>query len=115
MIRMFGLLISLSSFGIAHADWPVFRGDPAMTGTADAKLPDQLTIKWRFKTGNAIEGAPAVVDGVVYVASADKHLYAVDLATGEEKWKQKLGAPLKASPAVRDGKVYVGDVDGKLF
>src|SRR4051794_12700174 len=102
MTRAFGLFLLAVCPAASAADWPVFRGDAAMTGTAaDAKLPDQLQEKWRFKTGNAIEGAPAVVGGVAYVASADKFLYAVDLATGKEKWKQKLGSPLKASPAVK--------------
>ncbi len=46
-----------------------------MTGHAEAKLPDQLEIKWRFKTGNAIEGAPAIVAGVrLTSASTNKHL-----------------------------------------
>jgi outer membrane protein assembly factor BamB len=115
MTRALGLVALLTLVGISPADWPVFRGDPAMTGVGDARLPDQLAVKWKFKTNNAIEGAPAVVAGVVYVASTDKYLYAVDLATGQEKWKEKLGAPIKASPAVKDGRVYVGDVDGKLF
>jgi outer membrane protein assembly factor BamB len=97
------------------ADWPVFRGTPEMAGTAAAKLPDTLAERWTFKTGNAIEGAPAVVGDTVYVASADKHLYAVELATGKPRWKTPLGGPMKASPAVRDGKVYVGDSDGRLF
>ncbi|MGL6094222.1 MAG: PQQ-binding-like beta-propeller repeat protein, partial [Fimbriiglobus sp.] len=96
------------------ADWPVFRGNPAMTGTAVAKLPDQLQELWAFPCKDAIEGAPAIVGGVVYVAAMDRHLYAVDLATGAEKWRVKLGA-MKASPAVAGGRVFVGDVEGKFY
>lgn len=115
MKRVAGLFIAVTILApTPAADWPVFRGDPAMTGKGEAKLPDQLSEVWRFKTGNAIEGAPAIVGGVVYVASADKHVYAVDLATGREKWKQKLGAPMKASPGAKDGRVYVGDVNGEF-
>jgi len=51
---------------------------------------------------------------VVYVASTDKHLYAIDLKTGKEKWKRKLGI-MKASPAVKDDRVYIGDVSGNVF
>ncbi len=105
-----------SNFG--SAEWPVFRGDPLMTGAGTAKLPDQLEEKWTFSAGNpksgGIEGAPAIVNGVVYVASLDKHLYALDLANGKQKWKVKLG-PMKASPSVRGDHVYVGDLDGKFY
>lgn len=95
------------------ADWPVFRGDALMAGVGTAKLPDQLEVKWTFKAGDMIEGAPAVVDGVAYVASLDRHLYAVELATGKQKWKQKLGA-MRASPGVKGGRVYVGDIEGRF-
>lgn len=97
----------------AGPDWPVFRGSPQGTGVSEVKLPDPLTERWVFKCKDSVEGAPAVVDGVAYIASTDKHLYAVDLDTGKEKWKRKLGI-LKASPAVKDGRVYIGDVSGNV-
>ena len=105
--------------GSARADWPLFRGDALMTGVGTAKLPDKLQERWSFKTGDGkrtggIEGAPAVVGGVVYVASFDKNLYALELASGKLKWKTKLGY-MKASPAVKDGRIYIGDLDGKFY
>jgi outer membrane protein assembly factor BamB len=104
------------------ADWPVFRGNPTMTGADTAArpvaFPDQLEEKWTFSAGSVktggIEGAPAIVGGTVYVASLDKHLYAIDLSTGKQKWKVKLGA-MKASPSVKGDRVYVGDLDGKFY
>ena len=107
------LILTMSAMTFA-ADWPVVRGNATMTGVVDAKLPDQLAERWVFRCKDSVESAPAVVGGVVYVASMDKHLYAIDLATGKEKWKAALAGPSKASPAVRDGKVYVGDSAGKL-
>lgn len=104
-----------------RADWPLFRGDATMTGAAGprpAPLPDRLDVRWEFKTGDkrsrGIEGAPAIVGGVAYLATLDKNLYAIDVETGKEKWKTKLGY-MKASPAVKDGKVYVGDLEGKFY
>ena len=96
------------------ADWPLFRGDHQMSGVGQAKLPDQLQVRWTFKCKESVEGAPAIAAGVVYVPSLDKNLYALDLATGKEKWRTKLG-PLKASPAVKGDKVYVGDLNGKFY
>lgn len=98
---------------LAGPDWPTFRGSPESTGVREVKLPDELTERWVFRCKDSVEGAPAVVDGVAYIASTDKHLYAVDLATGQEKWKTKLGI-MKASPAVKGGRVYVGDVSGNV-
>lgn len=99
---------------LVRADWPVFRGDALMTGAGTAKLPDKLEERWVFKTKDAVEAAPAIVGDTVYIASLDKHLYAVELTTGKEKWKVKLGA-MKASPAVRGDRVYVGTLDGVFF
>ena len=107
----FGSLLVVVLASPSVADWPVFRGDATMTGVGTAKLPDQLDERWTFKTGNAIEGAPVVVDGVVYVASIDKFLYAIELASGKQKWKTKLGA-MKASPGVKAGRIYVGNLEG---
>ena len=109
------LLISLIfSSSVTCADWPIFRGNALMTGVGSSKLPDQLDEKWTFKAGETIEGGPIVVGGVVYFASLDKHLYALDLATGKQKWKVKLG-PAKASPSFNNNRVYLGDLDGKFY
>lgn len=96
------------------ADWPVFRGNSAMTGVGETEIKGELTIAWTFKTGNAIDGTPAIVGDTVFIASSDKHIYAVDLKSGQQKWKTSLGSPVRASPGVKDGRVYVGDVDGKF-
>ncbi len=98
----------------AATDWPVFRGNPQSTGVSAAKLPDQLDERWVFKCGDSVESTPAIVEGVVYISSTDKHLYAVELATGKEKWKTKLGI-MKAAPAVKGDRVYVGDVGGTVY
>jgi outer membrane protein assembly factor BamB len=108
------LVFMLFMTPLAADDWPIFRGDALMTGVGSAQLPDQLDEKWTFKAGESIEGAPVVVGGVVYVASLDKHLYALELATGKQKWKTKLGAA-KSSPSVKGDRIYIGDLEGKFY
>src|SRR5579872_7517969 len=94
-----------------QAAWTLFRGNPLQTGVAPGKLPDKLAELWTFETKDGIEGAPTVKDGVVYVASLDEHLYALELATGKKKWEYK-GGPFKAAPSIHNGCVYIGDSDG---
>src|SRR5262249_3081053 len=67
-----------------------------------------------FKAKNSVEGAAVIVDGVVYVGSSDKNLYALDLKTGAERWKTPLGI-ITASPGVSGDRVYIGDADGKFY
>lgn len=98
---------------VLAADWPLHRGNATQTGVSAEKLPDQLDVRWEFKTKNSVEGAPVIADGVVYVGSADKNLYALDLKTGQPKWKTFLGI-ITASPGVRGDRVYIGDADGKF-
>jgi outer membrane protein assembly factor BamB len=93
------------------ADWPVFRGNPLQTGVAPAALPDQLEVRWRFKTKDSIEGTAAIANHVVYVGSFDEHLYALDLGAGTLKWKYKAGL-IKTSVGVRGDTVYAGNADG---
>jgi outer membrane protein assembly factor BamB len=56
-----------------------------------------------------------VADGIVYVGSNDKNLYAIDAVTGKEKWHFATGDWVDSSPAVADGIVYVGSNDKNLY
>src|SRR6478672_7779923 len=93
--RILAAVLVVATTGYASADWLVFRGDALMNGVGQAKLPVKLDERWTFKCKDEVGGAPAIAGNTVYVASFDKHLYALDLATGKEKWKTKLG-PFKA-------------------
>jgi outer membrane protein assembly factor BamB len=96
------------------AHWPTWRGNALGQGIGEAELPNELSERWAFKTKDMIAGAPAIVGDVIYVASMDRFLYAIDATTGKEIWKQKLGM-MKGSPLVHEGKVSVGNIDGKVY
>lgn len=110
--RLLSLLIVAAP--LAAADWPLHRGDLTQTGVSTDKLPEKLSILWEFKAKNSVEAAAVIADGVVYVGSADKNLYALDLKTGAERWKTPLGI-ITASPGINGDRVYVGDADGKFY
>ena len=52
------------------------------------------------KRWDYLQSSPAVVEGIVYVGSADGNLYAVDAQTGKEKWRFLTGERVRSSPAV---------------
>jgi outer membrane protein assembly factor BamB len=99
---------------LAAADWPLHRGGPTQTGVSEDKLPEKLGIVWQFRAKNSVESAPVIADGVVYVGSSDKNLYAIDLKTGQAKWTTPLGI-ITASPGINGDRVYIGDADGKFY
>jgi outer membrane protein assembly factor BamB len=92
-----------------------FHGNVARTGVYETSGPKTFGgVKWAFTAGGAIVTSPAVVDGVVYIASLDGHLYAVDQETGQEKWNFKSSRPIASSPAVDHGTLYFVSSVGAL-
>ena len=103
MFRLMAV-VALAAIGTTTAAaQSTFHGNNARTGVYATAGPKVLGgVQWVFKSGGPIVTSPAVVDGVVYFASLDTYLYAVDQATGKEKWKFKSRMPIASSPAVTD-------------
>ena len=88
MLAALGLAVALPA-GAAETkgSWPIFRGDPQLTGVAQVKLPLNLEPLWVFEAGEGgIEAAAAIDDGRVFVGTMDGILHAVDLETGKALW-----------------------------
>lgn len=110
--------VTLPTGGAPPDAWPLFRGDSQGSGVSQSTLPDKPALVWQFQSNaqaGGFEGTCAIAGGVVFAPSLDGHLYALDLATGQEKWKFFSELGFVASPAVRDGLVYIGDVNGRFF
>jgi len=101
-------------WAIGTKPWPMWRHDPAHTGTGQSG-PMNLTLRWNFTTGGAVISSPSVVDGKVYVGSNDKNIYCLDALSGRLLWNFTTGFRIKSSPAVVDGKVYIGPDDGYVY
>jgi len=93
-----------------------FRSDLSNSGIYDdgGKRPEGGLL-WKFTTGNGVRSSPAVVDGVVYIGSNNKNLYALDAATGAGIWNYPTGNEVFSSPMVANGVVYVGSDDQNLY
>jgi len=59
--------------------------------------------------------APVHSAGIVYVGSADGHLYAIDEKTGEERWRFATEGKVRSTPAIAGGRVYFGSWDFNLY
>jgi eukaryotic-like serine/threonine-protein kinase len=95
--------------------WPMFRGIPSLTGVYQSQSPKTLKLRWSYQTESSIDSSAAIVSGIVYVASGDGILHAVDFATGKQRWQYKTGGSFgESSPCVHNGVVYVGALEGIL-
>ena len=56
--------------------------------------------------------SPAVANGVVYIASFDEKVYALDATNGAKLWSYALDSQVLTSPVVANGVVYVGSGNG---
>ena len=104
---------------------PVVSGGLVFMGVADPAAESRFYLAafdtraqrelWRFAAEREVYSAPAVSGGVVFVASRDGLLYALDAGSGQEKWRfEAVGRPW-ASPVVSDGAVFFTASDGHLY
>lgn len=108
-------LLLVAAAGVPVAAQSTFHGDVARTGVYPSPGPSRFGgLKWTFKTGGPIVASPVIADGVVYVASLDGHLHALDAETGKEKWKFKSRLPIASTPAVTNGTLYFVSSTGAL-
>ena len=80
-------LTSSTILGAAdQASWRLFRGDPQSTGVAKSKLPEDLSLHWKFEVKEgAFEGTPVIHDGVAYIGDLDGSVFALNLKDGKKK------------------------------
>ena len=113
-MKRFALLVILAAAAPAAAQ-TTFHGNNARTGVYASPGPAAPgVLKWTFKAGGPIVTSAAVADGLIYVASLDGHLYAVDQETGKEKWNFKSKMGIASSPAVAGGTLYFASSAGAL-
>lgn len=78
---------------------------------------DYMSQAWNFNAGAPIDGSPAVMNAVAYVATTDGVVDAIDMQTGMQVWTVNLpdGETVDSTPAVTtNGIVIVGTSSGDL-
>jgi outer membrane protein assembly factor BamB len=87
------------------------------------------TIKWNTTVSeiancidNLADSTPALYDGVLYIASPDGEVHALNIDNGTAKWSPKkiysrfpICTVLTSSPAYADNHVYVGTPKGEMY
>jgi len=99
----------------APASWPVFRGNPALTGVASDTLPQKPALLWTFKTGGPVKSSAVIGEGKIFIGSDDGNLYALNFADGKRVWAFKADSAVEAPPLLAGHSVFVGSVEGWFY
>ena len=99
---------------VPTSDWPMWRADASHSSTAQVG-PSNLTLAWKFTTNGSVISSPSVANGIVYVGSQDKNIYALGAWSGNLIWKFTTQDAMISSPAIANGKVYTGGDDGYVY
>ena len=99
-------------------DGTVYIG--SFDGALHALDPRTGAVRWRFETDDHVYASPALGPRLIYIASTDGSVYALDRG-GRLRWRYDTGDTVRSSPvlgrAPRGGGriVYVGSSDGSLY
>jgi outer membrane protein assembly factor BamB len=117
-------MVAPATAGSAVGPWPQFGGAPdhrfnnVKETTIDASNVASLVLKWEasFGDGSGIAPTTAVTAaaGLLFVASADDRLHALDPATGTEVWYAPITGIVDSTPAVAGNLVIVGTLNGPI-
>lgn len=123
-----------ASNGTLNSNWPVgeiaqdrivapaqVTGDTFFVGSADnlvfALDAETAQPVWPapFKAAHSIWGKPAYIDGVVYVPSLGKTVYALDASDGSIIWETGVKGSVSDKVVSNSGLVYVGSFDSHTY
>lgn len=95
---------------------PLQVGDQVFVGTADNNVfaldaANGGALDWQFETGHSIWGQSTYEDGVLYVSSLDKSLYALDATTGDMLWESATGGSISDRARLNGDLVYIASFD----
>lgn len=100
--------------------WTMYRGDlrgdgHPSTATLDASGAVRLKLAWRASLGAAVNGSPAVSNGLVVVASQGGRIVAYRSASGSMSWEVSGLGPFTGSPTIAANRVVAGSLAGHVY
>lgn len=109
-----------SSPAIDAATSTIAVGDNTGNLTVWDLTPDGMAHRFTFNVRpdpatNDIKGPIATHDGSAYFGSWDRHVYRVDLRTGEKVWSHRVPGYVMSGAAIWNGTVYIGSHDSHLY
>ena len=91
----------------------MFRGDAALSGYTDTRLPKNPVLLWTYKSDVRTSSSPVIANGIAYWSDKRGHIRGVDL-TGEQVFDYDFKTAVEATPMIHDSVLYIGRIDGNM-
>lgn len=102
-----------SSGNNSPMDWHLFRGNTALSGYTEVKLPDNPQPLWTFKSNARTVSSPVVDNGTTYWCDNRGYIRGVNLQ-GELAFDYDFKTSVEATPMIYDSLLYIGRIDGYM-
>jgi outer membrane protein assembly factor BamB len=108
------ILQNIASLPGAQGDWPMFRGDLMHQGSA-ALGGSKLALAWTYCTQKSVFSSPVVQGGIVYVASTDTTVTAINIQSPKVLWHFRADSPFYGTPVINNETLYIDSLDGTMY
>lgn len=109
------LLLPEYSTATEAPPWPIFRGNPALTGVTPGTLNLPLSLVWEFQAQDEIRSSPVIGHNRVFIGDIAGTVYALDRKTGKPVWTFATGAAIEAPPLLVQDRIVIGAMNGTLY
>ena len=111
--------------GTAEGGWREWRADPLNSARSHGKVPSFKGLRWKYVAESGMQASPVVADGVVYIATKEGSIHALDFATGRRLFEKRITpATLPkempkgfgwSTPLVLDDVLVVGSDEARIY
>lgn len=103
-------------------EWFGSEGEDATAPVQLERIDSKVSLKkrWSSKIGDGqgdgfYKITPTLIDGVIYVASSDGEVAAINAANGARLWRVELERPLSGGVGHHNRSLYLGGADGSVL
>ena len=94
-------------------DWRLFRGDAALSGYTDTRLPKNPVLLWTYKSDARTSSSPVIANGTTYLCDKRGRIRGVDI-DGAQVFDYDFKTAVEATPMIHDSVLYIGRIDGVM-
>lgn len=94
-----------------NMDWKLFRGDAALSGFTDTRLPENPVLLWTFNGETRTVSSPIVNNGTTYWCDRRGLIRGVDI-NGNQVFEYDMQTAVESTPVIYDSTLYIGRIDG---